>query len=50
MNEQLSIAPNGNITPCPYRDNCRTYNIGCKGMSYWCKNGEAMTEENNGKD
>lgn len=39
-NEQLSFMPNGNIAPCPYREECRTYKVGCQGISYWCKRGE----------
>ena len=34
---QLSFAPNGNISPCPYIRDCNTYGIGCQGTSYWCK-------------
>ena len=45
MNEQLSIALNGNIMPCPYREECRTYKIGCSGESYWCNNAEGMRKE-----
>ena len=45
MNEQLSIALNGNIMPCPYREECRTYKIGCSGESYWCNNAEGFREE-----
>lgn len=45
MNEQLSIALNGNIMPCPYREECRTYMIGCSGDSYWCNNAEGMRKE-----
>lgn len=45
MNEQLSIAYNGNIMPCPYREDCRTYKIGCNGYSYWCNNAEGMKSE-----
>ena len=44
--EQLSFAPNGNLSPCPYRLECRTYGIGCQGVSYWCKNGEEMRIDN----
>ena len=43
--EQLSFAPNGNLSPCPYRLECRTYGIGCQGGSYWCKNGEGMRKD-----
>jgi hypothetical protein len=28
---QLSFAPNGNISPCPYIRDCNTYGIGCQG-------------------
>ena len=45
MNEQLSFMPNGNIAPCPYREKCTTYKIGCQGISYWCKHGEEMKNE-----
>lgn len=39
--EQLLLfADNGNVTPCPYREGCFTYGIGCKGQSYWCKSHE----------
>lgn len=34
--EQLGFAPNGFIAPCPYKDKCHTYNVGCKGGCYWC--------------
>ena len=37
MYEQLSFAANGNIMPCPYRDDCFNYSAGCQGLSYWCK-------------
>ncbi len=37
MNGQLSFAPNGNITPCPWKDVCLNHPAGCKGYSYWCK-------------
>ena len=37
MSEQLSFAPNGNITPCPWKMQCYNYPAGCKGNSYWCK-------------
>lgn len=37
MEEQIScIAKNGCIMPCPYRDRCPTYKIGCQGGCYWC--------------
>lgn len=42
---QLSFAPNGNISPCPYIRDCNTYGIGCQGISYWCKHGEDMKHE-----
>ena len=32
----LGIAENGNVMPCPYRQKCRTYQIGCFGISHWC--------------
>lgn len=47
MNEQLTIAPNGNITPCPYREECRTYGIGCKGISYWCESIKGFRKDEN---
>lgn len=34
--EQLSFMHNGNIAPCPYRRECNTYAVGCKGQSWWC--------------
>lgn len=34
--EQLTFADNGNIKPCPYRNECLTYPMGCRGLSYWC--------------
>ena len=48
MNEQLTFAENGNISPCPYKDKCSSYGLtieqegriipcGCQGNSYWCK-------------
>ena len=37
MDEQLAFGENGNIMPCPYREDCMTYLIGCKGISFWCK-------------
>lgn len=27
---------NGNISPCPYKEECTTYPVGCAGLSYWC--------------
>ena len=33
---QLSIAPNGNIKPCPYAEQCPNCPAGCKGKSLWC--------------
>lgn len=45
MNEQLSFGFNGNIQPCPYREECRTYKIGCQGISYWCNNKDGMKRE-----
>ena len=32
----LCIAENGNVMPCPYQQKCRTYQIGCFGISHWC--------------
>lgn len=37
MVKQLSFAANGNITPCPWADECINYPAGCRGHSYWCK-------------
>ena len=37
MFEQLSFAPNGNIKPCPYREQCLNHPAGCQGLSHWCK-------------
>lgn len=34
--EQLEFVPNGNISPCPYKDDCLNYPSGCKGISHWC--------------
>ena len=37
MSEQETfLAPNGFIKPCPYREECSTYKVGCKGLCYWC--------------
>ena len=33
---QLTIAPNGNIKPCPYAEQCPNCPAGCKGESLWC--------------
>lgn len=33
---QLSFAPNGNISPCPFKELCRNYPSGCSGASLWC--------------
>lgn len=30
------ISENGNINPCPWTEKCRTYKIGCQGVSWWC--------------
>ena len=32
----LAIAENGNMMPCPNKERCQTYNVGCYGISYWC--------------
>lgn len=32
----LGIAENGNVMPCPHKDKCMTYKVGCFGISYWC--------------
>ena len=32
----LALAENGNVMPCPHREKCNTYKIGCYGISYWC--------------
>lgn len=32
----IAVAENGNIKPCPYTKQCRTYLIGCKGETWWC--------------
>lgn len=37
MMEQLSFMPNGNIAPCPYRQQCLNHPAGCEGKSHWCK-------------
>lgn len=45
MNEQLSFGATGNITPCPYREECSTYKIGCQGNSKWCQDGPFKKEK-----
>lgn len=47
INGQLSFMQNGNISPCPYKDKCSTYNVGCKGISYWCKRFDKKKENKN---
>lgn len=42
---QLSLAPNGNITPCPYKEECINCPSGCQGISYWCKRYEKKERE-----
>lgn len=37
MTEQISFKENGNLAPCPHRQDCQTYKVGCQGISYWCK-------------
>lgn len=32
----LAIAENGNVMPCPHKEKCQTYKVGCFGISYWC--------------
>lgn len=32
----LALAKNGNVMPCPHKDKCMTYKVGCFGISYWC--------------
>lgn len=32
----LAIAENGNVMPCPHKEKCMTYKVGCFGISYWC--------------
>jgi len=32
----LGIAENGNVMPCPHKEKCMTYKVGCFGISYWC--------------
>ena len=34
---QLTFAPNGNIKPCPWVEDCLNFPAGCSGESYWCK-------------
>ena len=34
--EQVKMLENGNISPCPYKDNCPNCPAGCKGISWWC--------------
>ena len=46
MSEQLSfLGENGNIKPCPFRESCRTFKIGCQGQTYWCNNAEYMVKD-----
>ena len=33
---QVTFCYNGNISPCPYTDDCLNYPRGCEGFSYWC--------------
>lgn len=37
MRGQYAFAPNGNIRPCPWLEDCLNYPAGCSGESYWCK-------------
>lgn len=37
MTSQISFAPNGNISPCPYKEDCINHPAGCGGESYWCE-------------
>ena len=40
----LAIAENGNMMPCPNKERCQTYNVGCYGISYWCgRHGKEQT-------
>lgn len=32
----LALAENGNVMPCPHKEKCMTYKVGCFGISYWC--------------
>ena len=32
----LGITENGNVMPCPHKEKCMTYKVGCFGLSYWC--------------
>ena len=46
--EQLGFVENGNISPCPYREECSTYKVGCGGFSYWCKRFETNNNDTKG--
>lgn len=59
MNEQLRILENGNIAPCPYKEECvvaklkikigeKIISAGCSGESKWCPTGpyKEITKEN----
>ena len=35
--KQISFVGNGNISPCPWTDECLNYSYGCQGHSYWCQ-------------
>lgn len=43
---QLSFAQNGCIKPCPYREKCNTYKIGCGGKCYWCGRFDKKSNKN----
>lgn len=33
---QFIFVENGCISPCPYTDCCLNFNIGCRGLCWWC--------------
>lgn len=33
---QFNLVENGCISPCPYPDFCLNFNIGCRGLCWWC--------------
>lgn len=46
--EQLRIVENGYIAPCPYRNDCTAYRVGCGGRCYWCGMFDKKKEEQKG--
>ena len=47
MEIQYEFCENGNIKPCPYKDECINCPAGCSGESWWCKR-IMRKEDNNG--